>query len=190
MENQLSMTEVDTLRRPRCPGRVKGGGKRILIEVREDVLGRSAEQQVLIFTDEGKAAGLGHLSVRHHDQSLYLGQLVFDAFQHWYEFVVDKKYRRARVIDRIGDPFRRQPDIHRLQDSPHHWNGKIGLEESIAVPVEHADGVASADAEPGEAGRESPDALAQLAIREALHVAIDDHLVGRLHERGMPQLLY
>src|SRR5882757_1164769 len=104
MENQLSMTEVDTLRRPRCPCRVKGGGKRILIEVRETVIGRSAEQQVLIFAGEGKAAGLGHLLVRHHDQSLYLGQLAFDAFQHWYEFIVDEKYRRALVIDRIRDP--------------------------------------------------------------------------------------
>src|SRR6266568_9366076 len=100
MENQLSMTEVDTLRRPRRAGRVKGGGKRILIEVREVVVGRGAEQQVLVFAGERKAAGLGHLSVRHHDQSLYLGQLVFDAFQRWHEFVVDEKYRRARVIDR------------------------------------------------------------------------------------------
>src|SRR5229473_867809 len=186
MENQLSMTEVDTLRRPRCPGRVKGGRTGVLIEVREIVVGRSAEQQVLIFAGEWKAAGLGHLSVRHHDQSLYLGQLVFDAFQRWYKFIVDEKYRRARVIDRIRDLFRRQPDIHRLQDSPHHWNGKVGLQESIAVPVEHADGVASADAEPGEAGREPPDAITQLAICEALHVAIYDHLVGRLHERRMP----
>src|SRR5580704_406999 len=174
MENKLSMTEVDTLRRPRCPGRVKGGGKRVLIEVREVVIGRSAVQQVLIFAGECKAAGLRHRSVRHDDQSLYLGQLVLDAFQRWYEFIVEEKYRRARVIDRIRDLFRRQPDIHRLQDSPHHWNGKVGLQESIAVPVEHADGVAGADAEPGEAGREPSDALAQLAIREALHVAIDD----------------
>ena len=90
------------------------------------------------------------------------------------------------MIDRVRDLFRRQTDIHRLQDGPHHRNGKVGLQESIAVPVEHADGVAGADAEPGEAGREPPDALAQLAIGEALYVAIYDHLIGRLHQRRMP----
>ena len=94
------------------------------------------------------------------------------------------------MIDRICDLFRRQTDVHRLQDSPHHWNGKVGLQESVAVPVEHADGVAGADTKPVEAGREPPDALAQLPVSEAPHVAIYDLLIGRLHERRMPQLLY
>ena len=79
-----------------------------------------------------------------------------------------------------------QTDVHGLQHGPHHRNGKVGLQESIAVPVEHADGVAGADAEPGEAGRKLPDALAQLAIRETLYAAIYDHLIGRLHKRRMP----
>src|SRR5258706_11642965 len=93
------------------------------------------------------------------------------------------------MIDRIGDLVRRQADVYRLQDGPHHRDGKIGLQEPVAVPVEDADGVAGADTEPAEAGSEPPDALAQATIGETLQVAVYDLLIGRHQERRGPQLL-
>ena len=86
----------------------------------------------------------------------------------------------------VRNLFRGITDVHSVQNGSHHRNGKVGLQEPIAVPIEHADGVAAADTKPGEAGRELPDALAQLAIRETLYATIYDHLIGRLHQRRMP----
>ena len=81
------------------------------------------------------------------------------------------------MIDRVGDLFRGQTDVYRLQNGPHHRNGKVGLQEPIAVPVKDADCVASLDAELAQGRGEPPDPLSDLAIGETRSVAINDFLI-------------
>ncbi len=154
------MAEADTLGQPGRSTRVIGCGKRILVEVGEAVVGRGVKQQILILAGEGEPADPGLLPVQHQDEPRDLGQLILDGFEHRDEIVVDEKHRRTCVIDRVGDLFGRQADVHRLQDGPHHRHRETGLEETVAVPVEYPDGVAHADTEPGEARRQPSDAVA------------------------------
>ena len=92
------------------------------------------------------------------------------------------------MVDRVGDLFRRQPDIHRLQHGSHHRDSKERFEKPVTVPIENADGVARANSNAMQRRSEAADALPDVAISEALQIPIDDLLMRRLDDRRVPQL--
>ena len=90
------------------------------------------------------------------------------------------------MIDRKGDLFGRQADIHRLQHCAHHRDRKERLEKPMTVPIEDAYGVAWRDACLAQGRSETADPFPDLAVCEALQVTVDHLLIQRLHARRMP----
>ena len=92
------------------------------------------------------------------------------------------------MVDRVGDLFRREPDIDRLQHRSHHRDGEKRLEKPITVPIENADRVARANSYAVQGRSQASDALPDVAIGEALKIPIDDFLIRSLDNRRVPQL--
>src|SRR5262249_36743109 len=84
---------------------------------------------------------------------------------------------------------RRQAHIDGLQDGAHHRHRKERLEKPVAVPVQHADRIARADADSCKRGGQAADPLPELAVSKASQVSIDDLLIGSLEQRRVPQML-
>ena len=188
MKYELPMAVIDALGETGRTGRIKRRRLRILVEVGEVVVGRSRGEKRLIFADERQIARSRRGLIGHHDHSLDVCQFRLEAFHQPREFVIDDQGRALGVVDRVGDLFRRQPDIDRLQHHSHHRNGEKRFEKPVAVPIENADGVARANSNAMQGRSEAADALPDVAIGEALKIPIDDLLIRSLDDRRVPQL--
>jgi hypothetical protein len=93
------------------------------------------------------------------------------------------------MIDRVDNLFRRQADIHRLQHRAHHRDREKRFEKAVAIPVEDPHGVTGHDTGFAQGRCETANPLLDLAVGEALQIAVDDLLIRSLHARRVPQLL-
>src|SRR6516162_9752271 len=120
MQYQLPMAEVHAFWETRGPGRIESRRLRILVEIRKVIIGGSGSQQILVFACEFDFTLGGLWPVGQDDAGPHLIELRFDALQESDELVVDQEYRRAGMIDGVGDLFGRQPHVYGLQDGAHH----------------------------------------------------------------------
>ena len=180
MQHELPVAVVDALRQSGRAGRIESRRLRVLVEIRKGEVRRRRREKGLIFSDEGQTGSFRRRPVRHHDQTLHTRQARLQLLQKPSEIVVHEKRRRPRVIDRVGDLVVRKADVDGLQHGAHHRDCEERLEETVAVPVHYANGVARSDAGSGKRRGEAADAVANVAVGKALDVPVDDLLSSGL----------
>ena len=82
---------------------------------------------------------------RHHDNPLEL-DLVTELFEKWQEHIIDDQKPITRVIGDIGNVYRRESQIQRVQDAAGHDRTKLGFEVRVVIPHQRRDTVAAIEA--------------------------------------------
>ncbi|MNV35537.1 hypothetical protein D3C71_1269850 [compost metagenome] len=135
VQHELPMTEVDALRQTGGAGRVEHGGAGVLVEIGEggDRLGLS--QACFVFDRE--AIGQRATFIVQQHPRLQFRQLPGDALKHGQEFTIGQDHLGPAVLQRVGDLFRRQADVHHHQHRADHRHREVAFQIAVAVPVHH-----------------------------------------------------
>ncbi|MDT4884251.1 hypothetical protein FQZ97_1203730 [compost metagenome] len=100
-----------------------------------------------------------------------------DLLHQWHEVVVHQDDVVLGMVHGVGDLFRRQADIHRMQHRAKHRHGEETLQGAVAVPVQQSDGIASLDAGCRQHVGQALDAFVESPVAVAQLVGADDFLV-------------
>src|SRR5215467_11273237 len=189
MQNELPVAEVDALRKAGSPGRIESRRLRVLVKIGKLVIRRSSRHKFLVLADKTELTDGRCLAVTEDYKLIDLRKPRQDRMDKFDELIIDEQRRRACMIDRVGDLFRRQADVDRLKHRSHHRDREKGLEKSVAVPVQHSDRVTRSNTDLSQRARQPPDAVPKLAVSQSSEIAVDDLLLRRLHQRSVEQLL-
>ncbi len=189
VQHQLAVAEVDALGIAGGAGGVKGGGHRVLVEIREVVAGRGLRQQAFVFADQVRQFGAVLLAVGQQQGALHRGQLRGDTLVERHELGVDQHEAVLGVVHRVEDLLGGQANVDGVQHRADHRDGEHALEVAMAVPVHHRDGIACPDAGGGEYVGEARNALIEGRVAVAQFVAIDNFAGLLVAAAGQQQAL-
>src|SRR6516162_11785528 len=120
MQNELPVAEIDALRKAGSPGRIESRRLRVLVKIGKLVIRRSGCQKFLVLADKTELTDGRCLAVTEDYKLFDLRKPRQDRMDKFDELIIDEQRRRACMIDRVGDLFRRQADVDRLKHRSHH----------------------------------------------------------------------
>jgi hypothetical protein len=98
------------------------------------------------------------VAVAIHDEVLDVGERVRPArcfAEQGYQRSVDDDDPVVGMVDHVGELFREQTDVERVQHRAHGWNREVALEVFLVVPAERAHSFIACDPESTQSVRQS-----------------------------------
>jgi hypothetical protein len=127
--------------------------------------------------------------VAHQHELLDGVDAALDVLEQGQQLGVDQQDVVFGMAHGVDELLGRQADVHGMQHGADHGHGVEALEETVTVPVHHGDRVARSDAQVAQRRRQAAHPLAELPVGEAQLAAVDDLLVGIVHQRGRQHVL-
>ena len=189
VQHELPMAVVDPLGQSRGAGRVERRRPRVLIEVRERVVGIRLRQQGLVFRGNRKITFRCRRGIAQQHDLLARCDAAPELLDEGQEVAVDQNYVVLGVIDRVQDLLGREARVDVAQHRAHHGHRKEALEIAVGVPVHHGNGVARTHAETGQTRSQPADPLPQLSVGEPYLVGVSNGLLGSGGQTGFEQAL-
>ena len=160
------------------PLRVAGGAARVTHCCRRTLFkdrpcrdGRRRREEVLVAEHVAESTGV---PIPHHDEGLNRRQFVDHLGEQWDQHVIDDHHLVCSVVDHVAELLREEPDVQRVEDCAHRWDGEVGLHVRLVVPQERANPVAIVHSKPSEGSCELSSPESHLAERcSAVSVLFD-----------------
>ncbi len=176
MEHELAVAEEDALGFASGSRRVEKGGGGVFAEFGELKAGRGLGEEGLVVANERDDRCRDGFVIREGDVGPDGFQVREKTLDEREEVRMDEEDGIAGVLNGEEGLVRGEADVDGMKHGAEHWHGKEAFEVTVAVPIDHTDAVARADAEFDEHAGEAFNPFKELRVSELVDVAVDNFL--------------
>ena len=181
MQHKLAVRKINSFGQAGGTCCVKSGGLRALVKFRKVIVRAGSGQQGLILSVERNGRSGYVAVVRNQDEFFRRGQLVQQRLQQGKKVGMDQDDFGSGVVHRIENLLGRKPPVLRVQNRAHHGNREKAFKIAVRVVIEHANGVAEPDTQPGQRAGKPPCPFKKITVGHPELVAVNDFPVRRVN---------